>query len=170
MAASDKNLPPSEESEVHSFLYLCLSLKMHIGKWCYQADELLCILLQFYHFMELKTLTPFLCIQDDVKEVVPLNFLQIMDQPADSPYFSSDEFRSVCLFCNQFFQIRTVEVCLIFFWRLLMKQSKHPFKCSGDSQRFCGDKRRIEFLSRDLHAHLSFTTPSWESRKDPTNS
>ncbi|WZY76439.1 nucleolar protein 14 [Brassica rapa] len=66
MAASDKNLPPSEESE-------------------------------FYHFMELKTLTPFLCIQDDVKEVVPLNFLKIMDQPADSPYFSSDEFRASIL-------------------------------------------------------------------------
>nr|VDD22398.1 unnamed protein product [Brassica oleracea] len=66
MAASDKNLPPFEESE-------------------------------FYHFMELKTLTPFLCIQDDVKEVVPLNFLQIMDQPADSPYFSSDEFRASIL-------------------------------------------------------------------------
>ncbi|KAG2281279.1 hypothetical protein Bca52824_052499 [Brassica carinata] len=63
MAASDKKLPPSEESE-------------------------------FYHFMELKTLTPFLCIQEDVKEVVPLNFLKIMDQPADSPYFSSDEFRT----------------------------------------------------------------------------
>ncbi|CAH8327070.1 unnamed protein product [Eruca vesicaria subsp. sativa] len=66
VAASDKKLPPSEESE-------------------------------FYHFMELKTLTPFLCIQEEVKEVVPLNFLKIMDQPADSPYFSSDEFRASIL-------------------------------------------------------------------------
>ncbi|ESQ28345.1 hypothetical protein EUTSA_v10018096mg [Eutrema salsugineum] len=49
---------------------------------------------EFYHFMELKSLTPLLCIQDHVKEVVPLNFLKIMDQPADSPYFSSDEFRA----------------------------------------------------------------------------
>ncbi|KFK41333.1 hypothetical protein AALP_AA2G116500 [Arabis alpina] len=66
MAASDKNSPPSQESE-------------------------------FYHFMELKSLTPLLCIEDHVKEVVPLNFLEIMDQPADSPYFSSDDFRASIL-------------------------------------------------------------------------
>uniref|UniRef100_A0A1J3CFN2 Nucleolar protein 14 n=1 Tax=Noccaea caerulescens TaxID=107243 RepID=A0A1J3CFN2_NOCCA len=52
---------------------------------------------EFYHFMELKSLTPLLCIQDDVKEVVPLNFLKIMDEPADSPYFSSDDFRASIL-------------------------------------------------------------------------
>jgi nucleolar protein 14 len=50
---------------------------------------------EFYHFMELKSLTPLLCIQDNVKEVMPLNFLKIMNEPADSPYFSSDDFRSV---------------------------------------------------------------------------
>ncbi|CAH2066294.1 unnamed protein product [Thlaspi arvense] len=81
MAASDKKAPPSEESEATA---VC----------CYRADELLCIVLQFYHFMELKSLTPLLCIQDHVKEVVPLNFLKIMEQPADSPYFSSDDFRA----------------------------------------------------------------------------
>jgi nucleolar protein 14 len=52
---------------------------------------------EFYHFMELKSLTPLLCIQDEVKEVVPLNFLKIMDEPADSPYFSSDKFRASIL-------------------------------------------------------------------------
>ncbi|KAL1218499.1 hypothetical protein V5N11_001667 [Cardamine amara subsp. amara] len=52
---------------------------------------------EFYHFMELKSLTPLLCIQDHVKEVMPLNFLKIMDQPADSPYFSSDDFRASIL-------------------------------------------------------------------------
>lgn len=37
MAASDKKLPPSEESEVHLFLYCAYDkkLKMHIGKCCY---------------------------------------------------------------------------------------------------------------------------------------
>ncbi|EOA33605.1 hypothetical protein CARUB_v10019758mg [Capsella rubella] len=52
---------------------------------------------EFYHFMELKSLTPLLCIQDNVKEVLPLNFLKIMDEPADSPYFSSDDFRASIL-------------------------------------------------------------------------
>ncbi|XP_010415534.1 PREDICTED: nucleolar protein 14-like isoform X4 [Camelina sativa] len=52
---------------------------------------------EFYHFMELKSLTPLLCIQDDVKEVMPLNFLKVMDEPADSPYFSSDDFRASIL-------------------------------------------------------------------------
>lgn len=94
MAASDKKSPASEESEVLLDFVLCISeLKVHIC--CYLADEQLCVVLQFYHFMELKSLTPLLCIQDDVKEVVPLNFLKIMDEPADSPYFSSDEFRFV---------------------------------------------------------------------------
>ncbi|CAE5963507.1 unnamed protein product [Arabidopsis arenosa] len=52
---------------------------------------------EFYHFMELKSLTPLLCIQDNVKEVMPLNFLKIMNEPADSPYFSSDDFRASIL-------------------------------------------------------------------------
>jgi nucleolar protein 14 len=47
--------------------------------------------------MELKSLTPLLCIQDNVKEVMPLNFLKIMNEPADSPYFSSDDFRASIL-------------------------------------------------------------------------
>lgn len=119
--------------------------------------------------MELKSLTPLLCIQDHLTEVVPLNFLKIMDEPADSPYFSSDDFRSFrSSEFNFWFKTSTIEMCVILL--ALVKQGKHHFKCSRDSQRVCGDKRRIEFLSRDLHAHFNFITPSWESRKDATNS
>lgn len=66
--------------------------------------------------MELKSLTPLLCIQDDVKEVVPLNFLKIMDEPADSPYFSSDDFRSVLSLSEYsifFSKISTIEMSVI---------------------------------------------------------
>ncbi|VVB09567.1 unnamed protein product [Arabis nemorensis] len=47
-----------------------------------------------YHFMQIKSLAPLLCIEDHVKEIVPLNFLEIVNHPADSPYFSSDVFRA----------------------------------------------------------------------------
>jgi nucleolar protein 14 len=48
---------------------------------------------ELYHIMELKNLRPLLCIQGHIKNIVPLDFLAIMDLPEDSPYFTSDDFR-----------------------------------------------------------------------------
>lgn len=52
---------------------------------------------QLCHFMELKALGPLLCIHSCVKEISPLDFLELMDMPEDSPFFSSDNFRASML-------------------------------------------------------------------------
>lgn len=52
---------------------------------------------QLCHFMELKALGPLLCIHGCVKEISPLDFLELMDMPDDSPFFSSDNFRASML-------------------------------------------------------------------------
>lgn len=43
--------------------------------------------------MELKTLTPWLSIHEQVNEVNPVNVLEIMGMDPDAPYFSSDKFK-----------------------------------------------------------------------------
>lgn len=78
--------------------------------------------------MELKSLTPLLCIQDNVKEVMPLNFLKIMDEPADSPYFSSDDFRYV-LKTIFFLRHQASKSVYIIILLAFIQQGKHPFKC-----------------------------------------
>ncbi|KAF8722066.1 hypothetical protein HU200_022698 [Digitaria exilis] len=45
-------------------------------------------------FMELKTLTPWLSIHEQVNEVNPVNVLEIMGMDPDAPYFSSDKFKA----------------------------------------------------------------------------
>ncbi|XAR55941.1 hypothetical protein NMG60_11036192 [Bertholletia excelsa] len=92
--------------------FLCsmvLSVTKQSQKFCPEALTFLQTLLmtarksgqfrdsQLSHFMELKTLGPLLCISGCVKEIYPLDFLNIMDMPEDSPYFSSDNFRASML-------------------------------------------------------------------------
>ncbi|PKI62467.1 hypothetical protein CRG98_017091 [Punica granatum] len=48
---------------------------------------------QFYHLMEVRALRPLLCVSRVVNEIIPLNFLKLMDMPEDTSIFSSDDFR-----------------------------------------------------------------------------
>ncbi|KAK1293044.1 hypothetical protein QJS10_CPB17g02100 [Acorus calamus] len=52
---------------------------------------------QVDNLMELK-LKPWLCLHSPVSEVSPLDFLKIMELPADSPVFGSDAFKASVLF------------------------------------------------------------------------
>ncbi|KAA8529305.1 hypothetical protein F0562_033896 [Nyssa sinensis] len=42
---------------------------------------------------------PLLCVRGCVNEISPLDFLNLMDMPDDSPFFSSDNFRASMLVC-----------------------------------------------------------------------
>ncbi|XP_010257952.1 PREDICTED: nucleolar protein 14 [Nelumbo nucifera] len=48
---------------------------------------------QLYYLVELKMLTPWLRLHDHVSEIHTLDFLDVMDMPEDSSFFSSDDFR-----------------------------------------------------------------------------
>lgn len=48
---------------------------------------------QYLYFMEIKALKPWLQIHSCVHDIDPIDFLMVMDLPANSPYFSSDNFR-----------------------------------------------------------------------------
>ncbi|KAK1268297.1 hypothetical protein QJS04_geneDACA005298 [Acorus gramineus] len=52
---------------------------------------------QVDNLMELK-LKPWLCLHSPVSEVSPLDFIKIMELPADSPVFGSDAFKASVLF------------------------------------------------------------------------
>ncbi|XP_042501290.1 nucleolar protein 14 [Macadamia integrifolia] len=52
---------------------------------------------QFYNLMELKTLKPWLRLQNRVSDIEALDFLSVMDLPEDSSFFGSDNFRASVL-------------------------------------------------------------------------
>ncbi|KAM7252462.1 hypothetical protein ACFE04_024345 [Oxalis oulophora] len=52
---------------------------------------------EFYHLRDLKALRPLLRLHDSVNDIVPLNFLKLVDMPEDSTFFSSDNFRTSIL-------------------------------------------------------------------------
>lgn len=93
---------------VGSFLCsMILSLVKLSGKYCPEAVVFINILLmtatnmkqgmqqlsQCYYFMDLKTLKPWLYIQEKSSNPCPINFLDIIDLPADSSFYDSDGFR-----------------------------------------------------------------------------
>ncbi|CAI9775189.1 unnamed protein product [Fraxinus pennsylvanica] len=95
--------------------FLCsmvLSISRHSQKFCPEAIMFIQTLLiaafdkkqgpsedsKLYRLMEIKALRPLLCLQGHVGEINTLDFLMLMDLPDDSPYFSSDVFRSSALF------------------------------------------------------------------------
>ncbi|CAM8900897.1 unnamed protein product [Rhodiola kirilowii] len=49
---------------------------------------------QFYSLAELKAPEPLLCLNDHSTEIMPLDFLMIMELPEDSSFFSSNSFRA----------------------------------------------------------------------------
>ncbi|XXG55503.1 hypothetical protein AAC387_Pa03g3161 [Persea americana] len=99
---------------VGSFLCnMVLSVTMQSRKFCPEALIFLQTLLmsvsetesvlhensQWYYFTEIKILKPWLHIRGPVDDIDPLDFLLVMDMPADSLYFSSDSFRASVLVC-----------------------------------------------------------------------
>ncbi|KAK3164565.1 hypothetical protein QOZ80_1AG0021210 [Eleusine coracana subsp. coracana] len=66
-------------------------------------------------FMELKTMKPWLNIQEEVHEMNPLNILEIMGMDPDEPYLSSDDFKAGVLLsvaeCLRGFVIIHGELC-----------------------------------------------------------
>ncbi|XP_038973090.1 nucleolar protein 14 isoform X2 [Phoenix dactylifera] len=52
---------------------------------------------KFIHLKEIKGLKPWLSIRDQVCDVHPIDFLKVMDMQADSPFFTSDNFKASIL-------------------------------------------------------------------------
>ncbi|XP_047310640.1 nucleolar protein 14 [Impatiens glandulifera] len=102
-----------QDVAIGSFLCsMVLLITKQSRKFCPEAITFLQTLLQtarkenpspsgdshLYDLLEIKTHRPLLCIEGQVEQISPLDFLSVVDMPEDSPFFNSDNFRASMLF------------------------------------------------------------------------
>ncbi|GMH26188.1 hypothetical protein Nepgr_028031 [Nepenthes gracilis] len=122
-------------NQTHKFCPEALTFLKALLMAAIHRDSRSCQETEFYHILEFKVPRSLLCIQEHVDEIIPLDFLEIMNLPEDSSFFSSDSFRASMLvslvetlkgFVDVYGELRAFPEIFLPISRLLLEVAEQP--------------------------------------------